>query len=97
MDRFVGRSEANGQMVGLSPGDDGYPQGRRSRPWEVGEVVEGLGAPPGAVVEGENIRVSPEDWKKPIDITPGVVTRFLCLKRQQMPKVNLERVGAGGR
>jgi len=95
--RFVGRIEANGRMVELSPEDDGYPQGRRSRPWEVDEVVEGLGAPPEAVVEGESMWASPEGWKKPIDKAPGAVIHFLCQKRQQRPMVNPGRAGAGGR
>jgi len=95
--RSAGRIEANGQTVELSPEGDEYSRGRRIRPWEVDEVVEGLGAPPEAAVEGESIWASPEDWKKPIDIAPGVVTHFRCQKRQQRPMVNPGWAGAGGR
>jgi len=95
--RSAGRIAANGQTVELNPEGDEYPRGRRIRPWEVAEVVEGPGAPPEAVVEGESIRASPEDWKKPIDIAPGAVTHFRCQKRQQRPMANPGWAGAGGR
>jgi hypothetical protein len=94
--RFAGRTEANHQMVELSPEGDEYPRGRCIRPWEVAEVIEGLGAPPEAAVEGESIRASPEDLKKPIDIAPGAVTHFQCPKRQQRPMANPGWAGAGG-
>jgi hypothetical protein len=95
--RSAGRTEANVQTVELSPEGDEYPRGRRNRPWEVAEVVEGLGAPPEAVVEGESIRASLEGLKKLIDIAPGAVTHFRCQKRQQRPMVNPGWAGAGGR